>query len=127
MTAWPGLYVSTTVVASPAAAAETTIGQVQVTTDAAAVVAMMGFVSYTVGTSGTAVRLRIRADSLTGTVVADSGALTRTAATLVGDFVVGSPTQVEIASRLFVLTMQVTAGAAASTVSALMLMAIAQF
>lgn len=127
MTAWPSVYVSTTIVASPALAAETIVGQVAVTTDAASLVAMMGFITYTVGTTGTAGRLRIRADSLTGTVVADSGALTATAANVVSALAVGSPAAAEIASRLFVMTLQVTAATAASTLTSLLLLGIAQF
>jgi hypothetical protein len=128
MTAWPSVYVSTTIQGSPiAAAAETVIGTVQVTTDAAAVVAMLGFVTATIGTSGTFVRLRIRADSLTGTLVADSGAVTAVAAAVQPFLVTGSPVAAEIASRSFVLTAQVTAGAANTTIQNMMLLALCQF
>lgn len=128
MTAWPSVYVSTTIQGSPiAAAAETVIGTVQVTTDAASVVAMLGLATATVGTSGTFVRLRIRADSLTGTLVADSQPVTAVAAAVQPFFVVGSPVAAEIAARTFVLTAQVTAGAAATTIQSMMLLAFCQF
>ncbi len=128
MTAWPSVYVTTTIQGSPiAAAAETVIGTVQVTTDAASIVAMLGFVTLTVGTSGTAVTLRIRADSLTGTVVQASPALTAVAANLSPFFVTGSPAAAEIAARTFVLTAQVTGGAANTTIGNMMLLALCQF
>lgn len=128
MTAWPSVYVTTTIQGSPiAAAAETVIGTVQVTTDAAAIVAMLGFATLTVGTGGTAVTLRIRADSLTGTVVQASPALTAVAANLSPFFVVGAPVPAEIASRNFVLTAQVTGGAANTTIGNMMLLALCQF
>lgn len=128
MTAWPSVYVSTTIQGSPiAAAAETTIGTVQVTTDAAAVVALMGFVTATIGTSGTAVTLRLRADSLTGTVVATTGLVTAVAAAIQPFLVVGSPAALEVAARTFVLTAQVASGAANTTIGTMMLLALCQF
>lgn len=128
MTAWPSVYVTTTIQNSPiAAAAETVIGTVQVTTDAASVVAIMGFVTLTVGTSGTAVVVRIRADSLTGTVVQSSGGLTAVAANASNFMITGSPAALEIAARTFVLTCQVTAGAANTNITAMMLLALCQF
>lgn len=128
MTAWPSVYVTTTIQNSPiAAAAETVIGTVQVTTDAATVVAMMGFVTATIGTSGTQMRLRLRADSLTGTLVADSNTIIVTAGTIAPGQVVGSPAAQEIAARTFVLTCQITAGAANTTIQNMMLIALCQF
>lgn len=128
MTAWPSVYVTTSVQGSPiAAAAETVIGTVQVTTDAAAVVALLGLVNLTVGTSGTAVVLRLRADTLTGTVVQSTGGFTAVAANVSPFFVLGSPAAAEIAARSFVLTCQVTGGAANTTINNMMLLALCQF
>ena len=118
------------VVASPAAAAETIIGQTAALpsdiTFALGVV-LLGWAAYTVGTSGTAVTLRIRQTNVSGTVVVTTGALTGSqhgAAILSADDVQGLDTAPGPA-QVYVLTMQVTAGAATSTVSAVQLLAIA--
>lgn len=128
MTAWPSVYVTTTVQGSPiAAAAETVVGTVQVTTDAASVVALIGMANITIGTSGTAVTLRLRADSVAGTVIATSGLVTAVAAAIQPFFIFGSPAAIEIAARTFVLTAQVQAGAANTTIGNMMLLALCQF
>ena len=118
--------VTTTVVASPAAAAETIIGQLSIPNFGDTVIVsgiqLTGWAAYTVGTSGTAVTLRLRQTNVSGTVVASSGALTKTAASLYADDIFGVDAAPGVA--IYVLTMQVTAGAAASTVSALGLSAI---
>ena len=115
-----------TVGASPAAAAETIIGTLTIPnfgdTIIQTAVLLTGWAAYTVGTSGTAVTLRIRQTNVSGTVVANSGALTKTAASLYADDVNGVDATPGVGT--YVLTMQVTAGAAASTVSALMLSAV---
>lgn len=116
---------STTIVASPALAAETIIanltipqfGDVQVVSG----ITLAGWAAYTVGTSGTAVTFRIRQTNISGTVVVSTGALTRTAASLQADDVNGVDATPGVAT--YCLTMQVTAGAAASTVSAVILSA----
>lgn len=128
MTAWPSVYVTTSVQNSPiAAAAETVIGTLQVTTDGVAAVPAIALVNLTVGTSGTAVTLRIRADSLTGTVIQSSGAMTAVAANVSPFFVASLLPVGEIASRTFVVTAQITAGAANTTINNLLFIAIPQF
>jgi hypothetical protein len=118
--------VTTTVGASPALAAETIIGTLTipafVDTPIVSGIIVQGWAAYTVGTSGTAVTLRIRQTNVTGTVVASTGALTRAATNLAADDVNGFDSGAGVGT--YVLTMQVTAGAAASTVSALYLGAI---
>ena len=113
---------STTVVASPAAAAETIIAQITVNTDEAIVsgILLRGFAAFTVGTSGTAVTLRLRRTNVAGTVVATTGALTGgiAAANLVAEMILGFDTGMALTGQVYCLTLQVTAGAAASTVSA---------
>jgi hypothetical protein len=89
-------------------------------------VIVSGWAAYTVGTSGTAVELRIRQTSVAGALVADSGALTGSqhgAAILSADDVGGLDTGAT-GGTIYKLTMQVTAGAATSTVSAVLLYAI---
>lgn len=117
---------STTVVASPALAAETIIASLAVPafgdTAIQTAVIVTGWAAYTVGTSGTAVTLRLRQTNVAGTVVATTGALSKTAASLYADDVNGVDATPGVG--VYVLTMQVTAGAAASTVSAVLLSAI---
>ena len=118
----PRVPVSTTVVASPAAAAETIIAQIALTGDVAVLrsVIVRGFAAFTVGTNGTAVTLRIRKDNVSGTIVGNSGALTGgiAAANLVVENVVGVDASPSNTGQVYCLTLQVTAGSAASTVSA---------
>jgi hypothetical protein len=119
------LPISTTVVASPAANAETIIASLAIPlfgdTTIVAAVLLQGWAAYTVGTSGTAVNLRIRQTNVSGTVVAATGALTKTAAQLYADDVGGQDATPGVAT--YVLTMTVTGGAAPSTVSAVSLSA----
>jgi len=111
---------SVAVVASPALAAETIIATLTANTDEAITegVDLDGWAAYTVGASGTAATLRIRQTNVSGTVVATSGAVTRTAGQLVEHSVQGFDAAPALTGQVYVLTLQVTAGAAASTVSA---------
>jgi hypothetical protein len=119
------IQVYSTVDASPALAAETVIATLTIVgfadTPIISGAFLFGWAAYTVGTSGTAVRFRIRQTGVAGTVKADTGALTGSqhgAGILSADDVNGFDTA---PVGVYVLTMQVTAGAAASTVSALVL------
>lgn len=125
---WPILpAVSTAIVASPAAAAETTVAQVTVSSvgSPTSLVELSGWAAFVIGATGTAIRMRIRRGSLTGTVAADSGALTAgvAAAALVAQDVEGTDSPGEVESLLYVLTLQVTGGSSASTLSAVKLKA----
>ncbi len=115
-----------TVVASPAAAAETIIASLTVVPDLVVGlgVVLNGYAAYTVGTGGTAVTLRMRRTDVAGAIVKASGAMTRTAANLAADDILAVDTGPTLPNQVYVLTMQVTAGAAASTVSAVELVAI---
>jgi hypothetical protein len=117
---------TTTVAASPAAAAETIIATLTISrfSDMAVVtgIDLSGWAAYTVGTNGTAVQLRIRQTNVSGTIVGNSGALTGSqhgAAILSADDVEGFDATPGVG--VYVLTMQVTAGSATSTVSAVKL------
>ena len=114
-----------TVDASPAAASETIIATLTLSgfADTAVLsgVLLNAWAAYTVGTSGTAVTLRIRQTNVSGTVVATTGAMTKTAASLYADDVNGFDAGAGVG--VYVFTMQVTSGAAASTVSALLIQA----
>lgn len=113
---------TTTVVGSPALAAETIIASLTLDTDKTIVsgILLRGFAAFTVGTSGTAVTLRIRRTNVSGTVVSTTGALTGgiAAAALVAETILGFDTGAALTGQVYVLTLQVTAGAAVSTVSA---------
>jgi hypothetical protein len=119
------VYHSNTVAASPALAAETIIATLTVSGNVAVqkAVYLESWAAYTVGTSGTAVTLRLRQTDAAGTVIATTGALTKTAASLYADDVNGVDTGATLPGQVYVLTMQVTAGGAASTVSAVFLQA----
>lgn len=124
----PRIQVYKTVDASPALAAETVIATLVLSGfgDLAVMsgVQVSGWAAFTVGTSGTAVNLRIRQTNVSGTVIAATGALTGgiAAAGLVAQDVEGFDAGAGV--NTYALTLQVTSGAAISTVSALLLRAI---
>lgn len=120
--------VTTTVVASPALAAETIIANLTLPSfgDIPIVsgVLLQGWAAYTVGTSGTTVTFRIRQTNVSGTVVVTTGALSGSqhgAGILSADDIAGY--DVTPGVGVYCLTMQVANGAAASTVSAVLLAA----
>lgn len=122
------IQVYTTVDASPALAAETVIATLNLASfsDIAVVsgIRLSGWAAFVVGTSGTAIRLRIRQTNVSGTVKADTDALTGgvSAGNKLAQDVEGFDSGAGVAA--YVLTLQVTAGAAASTVSQLVLQAV---
>ena len=113
------IVASATVVASPALAAETVICQVTAPSNLQTFsqVIIEGQAAWTQGTSGTAYHLRIRQTGTSGTSLFDSGAIAATATTLVNTGAMGIDTA-PAAGQVYVLTLQVTGGAATSTVSA---------
>ena len=116
---------ASTVVASPTDNTETIIGSVTCDTGAAVLhgALVIGFAAFTIGTSGTAWTLRIRETNVSGTVVQSSGAIGATAADLVSTSIVGVDTAAA-EGQVYVLTLEVTGGAAASTVSAVELVSL---
>lgn len=119
---------SSTVVGSPATNAETVVCQITgIPTDTPVVsgVFLSGVASFTVGTSGTAVTIRLRTGTTagSGTVVATTGALTGgvSAGNLLSQDIQGFDTAVtgggSPGTASYCLTVQVTGGAATSTVS----------
>ena len=124
----PRFYSSSTIVGSPAAAAETLVAQITGIDGQLSVsvgVFLSAALSFTVGTSGTAIRVRIRQGTTAGagTVVADTGALTGgvAAANLLSqdiqNFDASAVGGAGVASTSYHVSLQVTAGSAASTVS----------
>lgn len=124
----PRFVQSSTVAASPSAATETTICTLTVSANAAIAtgIQLTGWAAFTVGTSGTACNLKIRQTGTSGTTIAASGATTGgiTAGNLVTLDVQGIDTAAVIPGQVYVLTLTVTGGAAASTVSACQLTAL---
>ena len=124
----PRFVQSSVVAASPSAATETTICTLTVSANAAIAtgIQLMGWAAFTVGTSGTACNLKIRQTGTSGTTIAASGATTGgiTAGNLVTLDVQGIDTAGVIPGQVYVLTLTVTGGAAASTVSACQLTAL---
>lgn len=120
------VYHSETVVASPTAATEVIIASATVTEDVTFVagVLLIGWAAYTVGTAGVSVQLQIRQTSVSGTVKANSGAVTRTAANLAEQNVFGFDAA-PAAGQIYKLTMTVASATAGSTVSAVELAVVA--
>jgi hypothetical protein len=116
---------TTSVVASPALAAEVVIASLSLPENVviASGVQLVGWAALTVGTSGVGLTLRIRQTGLAGAVVATTGATTVTAANLVETGLQGFDTGATLPNQVYVLTATVASGAAASTVSALQLYA----
>jgi len=121
----PRFVRSAVVVASPAAAAETIICQTAAIGDVAVLagVRLSGWAAFTVGTTGTACTLRLRQTNVAGTIVASTGAVTGgiAAANLVTLDVEGFDAAAVAPAQVYVLTLQVTGGSAASTVSGVLL------
>ena len=122
----PRVVRSGTVAASPSAAAETTICTLTVGPNLAVGlgVLLVGYAAFTVGTSGVSVNLKLRQTDTSGTTVKATGAVTFTAGNLGALTVVGLDTGPVLPNQVYVLTMTVASGAAASTVSAAELVAL---
>jgi hypothetical protein len=123
----PRVQRSTTVAASPAAAAETTVCSVTLTGDIAVVAgtALIAYVALTVGTNGTDVTVKLRRTDTSGTTVVSSGVLNApTAADLVSYSISGFDTGTVMPGQVYVLTVTVANGSAPSTVSAASIVAI---
>lgn len=116
----PRFFHSETVAASPAAATETTICTLTCTGDLAvnAGAALEACCSFTVGTSGVSATLRLRQTGTSGTTIYNSGANTVTAGNLYTMGVQGFDSAIVMPGQVYVLTLTIGSGAAASTVSA---------
>jgi hypothetical protein len=125
----PRIVGSTTVVASPTDNTETIIASVTVPggLSYATGVFVVAWAAFTVGTSGTAVNLRVRQTDVAGAVKAATGAVNEgvTAATQLGVRVAWGLDAAPADGQIYKATLTVTGGAAASTVSAVFLGAIA--
>jgi hypothetical protein len=114
------LVSTTTVAGSPSAAAETVIATLTNTNfgDLSLVsgVRLRGWCAFTVGTNGVSARLRIKETNTSGTTVADTGLTTVTAANLLEMSIAGFDAAPGVG--VYVLTLIIGSGSAASTVSA---------
>lgn len=122
------IQVYKTVDASPATNAETVIATLTLASfaDIAVVsgIRVSGWAAFTVGTSGTAITLKIRQTNVSGSTIATTGALTGgvAAGNLLAQDVEGFDSGA--GAGAYALTLTVTGGVAASTVSALVLQAV---
>lgn len=116
---------SSTVVASPALAAETIVASVTLPTQVQTFssVFLIGWAALTVGTSGVSIQAKLRQTGTSGTTLADSGALTATAGDLYSPSIVGFDAS-PAAGQVYKLTLTIASGVAESTVSAVGLIAI---
>lgn len=116
----PRFFYSETVAGSPAAASETTICTVTISGDLAFSqgVLLEGWFSFTVGTSGVSATVKIRRTNTSGSTIVTTGALTVTAANLYQYDIRGVDEAPTLPGQVYVLTLTVGSGAAASTVSA---------
>lgn len=127
----PRVVQTQAVTGSPAAASETIVATLPAFGDLTVTLGVLitGSIAYTVGTSGTATTLKVRRTNVSGTTVWTSGAVTSAAAALFAPaFSAFDPITVSgfnILGQVYVVTLTVTAGAAASTVSAASVVAIA--
>lgn len=121
----PRVKRTATVVASPADATETIIASLTVAENIATElgVVLVGFAAFTVGTTGVSVNLRVRKTDVSGTILRATGATTATAADLDSRSLVAVDTAPTLPNQVYVLTMAVGSATAASTVSAVELVA----
>jgi hypothetical protein len=120
---------TSTVVASPTDNTETIIASITLNDNAspAAGVELIAFAAFTIGTNGTAGNLKIRRTDASGTTVVATGLLTAGvwAATQLAElYAAGFDTGPTLPGQVYVATLTVTAGSAASTVSAVYLRAL---
>jgi len=120
------VIVRTVVAGSPATNEEHVIATT-FAVDAAAALAkttvILAWAAFTVGTSGTAARLRVRQTDVNGSVVADSGATTAgVSATALMTLDCAGADASPATPAIWCMTLQITGGAAVSTVSAVQLL-----
>lgn len=116
-----------TVVGSPSAAAETIVASVTLPGDLPIMtgVLVMGYAAVTVGTNGVSLTWKLRQTDTSGTTIVTSGAKTATAGNLVDEYIQGVDTSPAATGQVYVLTLTVGSGSAASTVSAVSLVVLA--
>lgn len=124
----PRFQHSVTVVASPTDNTETIIASLKLADIASAVsgVEVRCFAAFTIGTSGTAGNLKIRQTDASGSTICATGLVNAgvwAATQLTTLHVAGFDTAPTLPGQVYVATLTITGGAAASTVSGLYLSA----
>jgi hypothetical protein len=118
----PLFYSTFAITGSPSAAAETVVATLTGVElkYSDQVIKLSGAINFTVGTSGNAATLRIRRDTLTGTLVGTAQTLPVTTV-VATDTVIGavnvSDQPGNVAGQVYVMTLQVATAAATSTVN----------
>lgn len=122
----PRVFFSNTVAASPADATETVVATLTVNTDPAfhKGVILLGFGATTQGANGTGVTLKLRRTDTSGTTVKSTGIIPLAAGVLGTLSVAGVDATAPVVGQVYVLTALHTAATAASTYSAVTLVAI---
>jgi hypothetical protein len=120
------MFQTTTITGSPALAAETIVATLvlPVVIRADQRVFLFGWSAYTVGTTGTNSIVRLRQTNVAGTIVASTGSLTTAAASLQSPCIVSTDAPGLQSAFTYVMTLQVTAATAASTLTAVSLIAL---
>jgi hypothetical protein len=116
---------SSAVAASPSGATETTVCTVTLPSNLQTFskVVLIGFAAFTIGTSGDHYTLKIRQTDTSGSTLYSSGTIAASAAALINSGALAFDTA-PAAGQVYVLTLTVANGAAASTVSSTGLAAI---
>jgi hypothetical protein len=119
----PRFFYSAAVAGSPATNAETIICTVTVGADLATSTGALleGWFSFTDGTSGTAATVKLRQTNVSGSTLAASGAITVVATNVYQFDIRAVDAAPVLPGQVYVMTLQITGGAAVSTVSAAML------
>lgn len=117
--------VSSTIVASPSAASETTICSLAIPANLAIAtgVIVKASAAFTIGTNGVSFNLKIRQTNTSGATVCATGVITAAAASLVSPFIMGLDAS-PVGAQVYVATLTIASGSATSTVSAVTLTAI---
>ncbi len=117
---------SSTVSASPATNAETTIATLTLAGDLGIQtgVLLIAQCSFTAGTSGTAATMKIRRTNTSGATIVTSGATTVVATQVYQPTLLGIDPNPVPNTTVYVVTLTITGGAATSTVSAVNVIAV---
>jgi hypothetical protein len=122
----PRVFNTTSIVGSPALAAETTVASLSVSSNVvtASGVYLFAYCAFTVGTSGVSATLKIHHTNSSGATLGTTGAVTVVAANLYAPSVMGFDASPVLPNQTYIATLTIGSGAAASTVSAVQLVAI---
>lgn len=120
------VFQTTAITGSPAAGAETIVATLPIPANIRADqrVYLLGWLAFTLGTTAASFGVRIRQTNVAGTTVANSGSVTGVAASLFAPSIIGIDSPGLQNSFTYVMTLIANSGSAASTVSAVGLIAL---